>query len=83
MALENHNITTEDLATIKRFLALPAEALPGAMWYDDCDALRGSALAYLRDAVLPEERQEMNHIPARIRLHADRDSWREGVIVTC
>ncbi len=66
--------------TIKGFLALPFEALPSAMWMDE-DA-SGSAWDLLVDAVRPSGKQRLDHFGDDIRLHADRDEWRDGVIVT-
>jgi hypothetical protein len=73
---------TTDQQTIREFLALPAEALPGADWLDPGDADEGSPYRHLRDAIRPESAQQLNHVGQRVRLHADRDGWRDGVIVT-
>ncbi len=69
--------------TIREFLDLPPEALPSAGWSRDVDADMGDAWPYLRDAVLPEPEQRMNHLRLPILLKADRDDWRNGRIVEC
>jgi hypothetical protein len=71
----------DDLQTIREFLALPAEALPAACWAEPTDQDAASAWPMLRDAVLPDDEQRMNHYGERIRLHADRPGW-DSVIVT-
>ncbi len=74
--------TTDTHATIREFLSLPPEALPAAQylspWNEDAGVPAGSQL---RDYVLPEHRQRINHMGEQVRLVADRDHWRNGVIV--
>jgi hypothetical protein len=75
------NATDTDLQTVKDFLRLPKESLPSAVWDDPAEDL-GSAWAHLRDWMLPEVEQRMNHFGLCVRLVADRDGWRDGRVVT-
>ena len=63
-----------DLATIRRFLALPPEALPQA---DIVDEDWGDAWTYLRRAAAGHP----SNLCLRIRLRAARDGWRDGQTV--
>ena len=73
--------TEYDLSIARRFLALPATALPRATWADPQSEDCGSCWAHLRDALLPDDRQEINHTGEGICLAADRDGWRAGITV--
>jgi hypothetical protein len=66
---------------IETFLDLPAECLPSADWLSPSDDL-GSVWDHLRDIIKPEDEQEMNHTGEKVRLHADSDGFRQGVIIT-
>jgi hypothetical protein len=71
-----------NIQTIKEFLLLPYEALPGAFWAEaSVEKDLGSPWPYLHDAVLLAEKQQFNHFGLQIRISADRDEWRDGVIV--
>lgn len=70
-----------DSEIVANFLALPAEAMPSASWVDDGPEFTGSCWPYLRDFLLSANRQKLNHDNSPIRLSADRDGWRTGVIV--
>ncbi len=72
---------TDTIATIRRFLALPVESLPKAEYVADDGFLH--PWSALRCAVSRRpERQDMAIGCGAIRLRADRDEWRSGVIVT-
>ena len=76
------NITDQSTAdTIRDFLSLPSEAMPAAAFVDDTDC-GVSAWTHLRDWLLPEHRQRINHMGERVHLVADHDGWRDGVTVT-
>ena len=66
--------------TIRQFLRLPAESMPQATWIDSMDD-GGSAWPHLRDYVRTETLQRLDHMGEVVRLSADRDDWREGVVV--
>lgn len=70
-----------DREIVKNFLALPAGSLPAADWVDDGPEYTGSCWPYLRDYLRPLPTQRLNHDGSPIRLRADRDGWRDGVIV--
>ena len=70
-----------DEEIVANFLGLPAESLPAAGWVDDGPEYTGSCWPYLRDYLLPLHRQQLNHDGSPIRLRADRDGWRDGVVV--
>lgn len=70
-----------DAEIVANFLALPAESLPSAAWKDDGLEFSGSCWPYLRDFLLPLDRQKLNHDGAVIVLSAARSSWRGGVKV--
>lgn len=70
-----------DAEIVANFLALPPEAMPSATWVDDGPEFSGSCWPHLRDFLLPMSKQRLNHTGDGIRLHADRDQWRDGVIV--
>jgi hypothetical protein len=68
----------EQTKKIKEFLALPAEALPGARLAEEDDAYAGGPWEILREAA-----QNGEAITAlcgtQIVVTADRDEWRHGV----
>ena len=66
---------------VKNFLALPPETLPSATWVDDGPEFTGSCWPYLRDFVLPESKQRLNHDGSPILLKADSPEWRKGAVV--
>ena len=68
--------------TIRDFLCLPPEALPGAQYLPPWDEDGGDPWEQLRDYLLPEPAQRINHMGETVRLRAARDEWRDGVIVT-
>ena len=70
----------DNTTTISEFLRLPAESMPAAQWLDDDDSGAWSAL---RDMLRPSAQQRINHVGDRVRLSADRDGWRDGVVVEC
>jgi hypothetical protein len=71
-----------DEQIIKDFLALPLEALPSADWVEFCDSdMGGDCWSYLYDYILPKINQRYSHIGSPIRLRADRDEWKNGIIV--
>ncbi len=68
---------------IKAFLALPHESLPAADWVGiggELDDL-GDPWAFLRDWLLPADSRELNHFGQAVRLTADRDGWRDGIVI--
>ena len=72
-------MTTTTTTQIRAFLALPGEALPAADYVGEPGILHPwSALrvAIGRDADMRDL------LSGAIRLHADRDGWRDGVVVT-
>jgi hypothetical protein len=72
---------TQTRDIIREFLALPGVALPAADWVDGMgDSV--SPWTHLRDYLLPEARQCLDHLGETVRLRADRDGWREPVVVT-
>lgn len=66
---------------IRDFLALPKTAMPAASWVDSMGE-DGSAWSHLRDYVRPAESQRINHLGETVHLRADRDGWRDGIVVT-
>ena len=78
-------MTTTDQSTtdtIRDFLALPPEALPSVAFVDGMGSKDYHAGAHLRDWLLPDPRRHINHMGETVRLQADRDGWRDGVVVT-
>jgi len=69
-------MTTEQ--TIRDFMRLPPEALPSARWTDEREN-DDDPWPFLRDYVANE--QTMLHDGDSVRLTADRDGWRDGVVV--
>ena len=73
-------MTDTTAATIRLFLGLPAEALPSAEYVAAAGLLH--PWNALRCAVSGDpDRQDMAAGCGSIRLRADRDGWRAGVIV--
>jgi len=74
--------TTPDTETaiIRDFLALPVEALPGAMWKDAAAINRCPPHAALRHR-LAATKTEPWPFDDPILLHADRDGWRDYITV--
>lgn len=70
-----------DIDTIRRFLALPAESLPAADYVAESGLLHPWSALRCATSRNPE-RQDMATGCGSIRLRADRDEWRDGVIVT-
>ena len=66
---------------IRAFLLLHNGCMPAASWVDDEDT--SSCWNYLRDALREEEHQRYDHIDEPIRIRADADGWRDGVVVVC
>lgn len=71
----------EAIRIIRKFLDLPATALPSADWIDSMGN-HGAAWHHLRDYVRPYAQRTINHMGEVIRLKASRGEWRNGVIVT-
>lgn len=63
----------EDRETVREFLALPVEAMPSACYQGDGE-YSGHAWDMLRNG-------DWEIAPAPIRLYADVDGWRKGVMV--
>lgn len=63
---------------IRNFLELPAESLPSASFVDDAANSYANAWQTLRNAA---DGDKTEWIDGPIRLRADRDGWRDGVIV--
>lgn len=68
-----------DAEIIREFLRLPPGEMPSAQFVDADDD--GSPWSYLRDSLLPVDRQQQEHTDELIRLWADRDGWRDGIVV--
>lgn len=66
---------------IREFLSLPSEALPQARFANPETAGNDNAWACLRDSLRDPSQQRLNHFGDKIVLQADRDGWRDGVIV--
>lgn len=79
MATKTEQRTKQQI--IREFLALPHEALPGAIWYDEDNSAWGAFTA-VQDLALPYDEQQHMHLGDRILLKADRPEWRDGVIIT-
>ena len=65
--------------TIRDFLRLPAESLPSADWIGEPGLL--APWSALRDYLRAEDRRLADYAGEKIRLHADRDGWRDGAVV--
>jgi len=71
---------TETLDTVRRFLNLPAEAMPSARWLTDDPDPPCTAWEHIRAfADAPECCMIWGD---QIGLHADRDEWQDGVTIT-
>lgn len=70
---------TQRLAT--DFLALPAEALPSAQWAAISDEDAGDT-AWEAVRQVARGAVDGNLDGETVRLHADRDEWRDGVVLT-
>ncbi len=67
----------EAVALIREFVAMPSEALPGAAWTDT--DMGGNPWQALRQVA---KSGAVEDAPSTVRLHADRDGWRDGRIVS-
>lgn len=65
--------------TIREFLALPVEALPGARFQDDDDSWAHDAWAVIRESAKTGESVE-SLCGTGIVLHAARPEWRHVVV---
>lgn len=67
--------------TVRDFLRLPAEAMPSAIYLDDADVEDiGTPWRQLRQYAYGSD--PAIHLGERVILTADRDGWRDGVVVT-
>lgn len=71
---------TTSTSTIREFLALPGEALPGARFADEDDSWAHDAWVVLRRHVKTGE-SIAELCGTQIVLRADRPEWRDGVTV--
>ena len=71
-------MNTQTTQTIINFLALPSTAIPSASYIDDDANSYADAWQTLRNAATGDTSE---WIDGPIRLRADRDDWRDGVIV--
>lgn len=71
-------MNTQTTQTIINFLALPATATPSASYVDDEANSYADAWQTLRNAANGDTSE---WIDGPIRIRADRDGWRDGVVV--
>lgn len=70
------------ITTARQFLAVPDATLPDAAWMDLDDAHQpGSAWRVLRALAVGDEYHVAGACGCTLRLHADAEGWREGVII--
>lgn len=72
-------MNTQTTQAIIDFLSLPATALPNASYIDDEANSYADAWQTIRNAA---DGDTSEWIDGPIRLRADRDEWRDGVIVS-